>query len=709
MKSKICAKIMAWNIVFWATHFAFAGDLSIVGSADNYPCLFMNSSSPAGLWVDFIENFSSINNLKYKIIFIPEERIPYFITTAKPDIILSCRNRTSFDGYYSVRDFFKIPYLFVTKDNKSFSLEDINNKRVVVSGNRLHYECLSDIIRKFNPGSVIFIEDVDSALSLIYNRAYDTALIPSYLVSDDLITKYGLTLSDYVSVAVSHSLLVRDDNEQLKQALIDFTRTYGKEKIERLYMKWILPNNEKALTGNYAIALKTGTVALVLFFVFLFINNIVLGRRVSDETLSLMERISILEKNLMEISQRENLYRRIFERAITPILVLDHSGNVVFMNFLARKLLGVESEKVIFNILKDPNSSDWFCKKYKGTSTFSFEALYSFDKLVESGLLNSSRRGEAFFSFLFIPLKSIGFHEEKIYICYIEDKTEFQELARYKKETALRYELIFDSVRDGLCEWNLRDDIIKPNKRLISMLGYRFSIFPGKWSMLMELVEPSLREEVYLSLQERIKSGRSFCCELKLKRFDGSWVWLLAKGDVVEWDHDLSPVRVIAVFQDISAFKKDSNFLFDSAQNSISFFTERGRSLAYIPDGKRVLIVDDNSLITLHLSELLRRNGILPIIANSGNEAIDIFCNSCEKFDFVILDLEMPDLSGYEVIRVVRDIDKNVPVIASTGHVDVAITEELHRYGFTDYINKPIEEGLLMEKILRYIDASREI
>ena len=70
MKSKICAKIMAWNIVFWATHFAFAGDLSIVGSADNYPCLFMNSTSPAGLWVDFIENFSSINNLKYKIIFI---------------------------------------------------------------------------------------------------------------------------------------------------------------------------------------------------------------------------------------------------------------------------------------------------------------------------------------------------------------------------------------------------------------------------------------------------------------------------------------------------------------------------------------------------------------------------------------------------------------------------------------------------------------
>jgi PAS domain S-box-containing protein len=83
-----------------------------------------------------------------------------------------------------------------------------------------------------------------------------------------------------------------------------------------------------------------------------------------------MERISILEKNLMEISQRENLYRRIFERAITPILVLDHSGNVVFMNFLARKLLGVESEKVIFNILKDPNSSDWFCKKYKERQLF---------------------------------------------------------------------------------------------------------------------------------------------------------------------------------------------------------------------------------------------------------------------------------------------------------------------------------------------------
>jgi hypothetical protein len=35
-------------------------------------------------------------------------------------------------------------------------------------------------------------------------------------------------------------------------------------------MKWILPNNEKALTGNYAIALKTGTVALFIFLFFVY-------------------------------------------------------------------------------------------------------------------------------------------------------------------------------------------------------------------------------------------------------------------------------------------------------------------------------------------------------------------------------------------------------------------------------------------------------
>jgi hypothetical protein len=48
--------------------------------------------------------------------------------------------------------------------------------------------------------------------------------------------------------------------------------------------------------------------------------------------------------------------------------------------------------------------------------------------------------------------------------------------------------------------------------------------------------------------------------------------WLLAKGDVVEWDHDLSPVRVIAVFQDISAFKKDSNFFLNPPKIVLVFY-----------------------------------------------------------------------------------------------------------------------------------------
>ncbi|WP_022850925.1 sigma-54-dependent transcriptional regulator [Limisalsivibrio acetivorans] len=104
---------------------------------------------------------------------------------------------------------------------------------------------------------------------------------------------------------------------------------------------------------------------------------------------------------------------------------------------------------------------------------------------------------------------------------------------------------------------------------------------------------------------------------------------------------------------------------------------------------ERILIVDDEAFIRENLENVLRNDGYHPISAENGREAVDIVVE--EEIDLVLLDLNLADESGLDVLRSLRDIDPDLLVIIITGYGTVESAVEALKLGAYDYIKKPFK------------------
>lgn len=113
---------------------------------------------------------------------------------------------------------------------------------------------------------------------------------------------------------------------------------------------------------------------------------------------------------------------------------------------------------------------------------------------------------------------------------------------------------------------------------------------------------------------------------------------------------------------------------------------------------KRVLVVDDEPKITAALSSLLEIQGYETLSAGNGEKALEIIVAERERkgLDAVVLDLVMPGMDGMEVLRRVRELWPQLPVIILSGHGTISRAVEATRLGAFDFLEKPIES----EKII---------
>ena len=111
----------------------------------------------------------------------------------------------------------------------------------------------------------------------------------------------------------------------------------------------------------------------------------------------------------------------------------------------------------------------------------------------------------------------------------------------------------------------------------------------------------------------------------------------------------------------------------------------------------RLLLVDDEKGFLDVLSNRLSRRLIHPVKAYSGTQAIQILRK--QDFDVVVLDLKMEDMDGIEVLKVIKRMVPDLPVILLTGHGSQTAAKEGILAGAFDFLTKPCELVELMEKI----------
>jgi len=119
----------------------------------------------------------------------------------------------------------------------------------------------------------------------------------------------------------------------------------------------------------------------------------------------------------------------------------------------------------------------------------------------------------------------------------------------------------------------------------------------------------------------------------------------------------------------------------------------------------RILVVDDESVIRQAVQRILEHEGYKVVTANSGHAALELV--QSENFNLVISDLKMPGMSGMEVLKSIKILQPNVPVIIITGYATVETAVDAIKNGAFDYLAKPFNPAQVKELVNRAINQQR--
>ena len=119
-----------------------------------------------------------------------------------------------------------------------------------------------------------------------------------------------------------------------------------------------------------------------------------------------------------------------------------------------------------------------------------------------------------------------------------------------------------------------------------------------------------------------------------------------------------------------------------------------------------ILVVDDMTTTLLLLHDLLKDTYEVKI-AKSGTKALEIL-ESPNDIDLILLDVEMPDINGYEVCKILKNNEqtKNIPVIFVTARNSEEDEEYGSNLGAIDYITKPFNKTITKLRLKNYLDLN---
>jgi CheY-like chemotaxis protein len=118
------------------------------------------------------------------------------------------------------------------------------------------------------------------------------------------------------------------------------------------------------------------------------------------------------------------------------------------------------------------------------------------------------------------------------------------------------------------------------------------------------------------------------------------------------------------------------------------------------------LIIEDNENNRVLITRLLEKSGYRTLLAATGMEGITTAVR--QRPDFIILDIQLPDMNGLDVLRAIRSSESGhrVPVIAMTSFAMSGDRERFLAAGCDEYIEKPIDPQRVISQIRRVIGDS---
>lgn len=123
-----------------------------------------------------------------------------------------------------------------------------------------------------------------------------------------------------------------------------------------------------------------------------------------------------------------------------------------------------------------------------------------------------------------------------------------------------------------------------------------------------------------------------------------------------------------------------------------------------MPAKNRILVVDDEDALRTVLSSELEGEGYHVRTAADGQEAINILGG--HEFDLILLDIKMPNVDGFEVLKFVKERHPKTKVVMLTGFADLKNAIESKKLGAEDFVSKPYDLVDLLTTVERVLTTA---
>jgi PAS domain S-box-containing protein len=229
------------------------------------------------------------------------------------------------------------------------------------------------------------------------------------------------------------------------------------------------------------------------------------------------------------------------------------------------------------------------------------------------------------------------------------------------------------------------------------VLGYRFSE-AGDVEVYVNDSGIGISEKDQETIFERFRQVD----ELKVRQFSGTGLGLAITKKLVE--HLSGKIALVSVEDQGSQFtitlpvhEQTPRAKVSAAIEARKRMTDHGEHIK----GKNILIVEDNDSSYEFLEILLKRMGARSRRAKDGLEAVEKA--SADAYDLILMDLQLPKMSGFEAIMQIRKSDKYVPIVVQTAFSEDSEREKAFAAGCNDYLIKPLTKSQIEKTIARYL------
>ncbi len=117
-----------------------------------------------------------------------------------------------------------------------------------------------------------------------------------------------------------------------------------------------------------------------------------------------------------------------------------------------------------------------------------------------------------------------------------------------------------------------------------------------------------------------------------------------------------------------------------------------------------ILVAEDNPVSQKLAKLMLAKAGHEVEIANNGQEAVEKLIESPSDFDLIFMDVQMPEMDGFEATRAIRNKGfDNIPIVAMTAHAMKGVKQKCFEAGMNGYITKPIKKEIVFETLEKFV------